>query len=310
MILTVTLNPAIDLLVELPELEPERVLRSSTATRVAAGKGVNVARVAAQLAVPARAIVLVGRDSAAEYAMLSNATGLSVELVTTPGPTRINIGLLETASGRHFKINTSGGRVPPDAVVPIVRSIEGASSVARAVVVSGSLPPGLELEAMATLVDASHRARIPVFVDAEGDALCAALAARPTGAKANLAEWCAALGVEASDACDLLAKTVDDQRTKGLAVMAVTDGARGAALRDAKGTWSCAPTATVGRRTVGAGDAFMAGLVVGWSRGECGGPLLASAMAAAESVAHHQRGTLPMMDEIASRRARMQPVRI
>lgn len=302
MILTVTLHPAIDLLVELDRLDPNVVLRAESASRLAAGKGVNVARMTAHLGEVAHAIVVAGRDSAAEYAMLAGAPRLSVELLTVPGPTRINIGLHEGASGRHYKINTPGGQVGTEVVEGIERAIAGASMAGRAVVLAGSLPPGLVPADLARLVEAGRLARLPVFVDAEGESLRAALEAGPTAAKANLGEWARALGLEAPDAEAMLRAIRTRLGASAPSVLVVTDGAHGAALADESGLWRAKPTATVARRSVGAGDAFLAALVVGWTKGERGADLMAAAVAAAESVAHHQRGVLPPLDEIACRR--------
>jgi len=303
MILTITLHPAIDLLVELDRLEANVVVRAETATRIAAGKGVNVARMAAHLGVAAHAVVVTGRDTAAEYAMLANAQGLSIELLTTPGPTRTNISVHEAATGRHYKINTPGGAVDAAVVAGAERAIADAATAGRAIVLSGSLPPGLAPQDLARLVEAARRARVPAFVDAEGEALRAALEARPTGAKANLGEWAGALGIEAPDAVEMLRAIRRHLGPSAPPLLAVTDGARGAALGDDTGVWQAMPSATAPRRSVGAGDAFLAGMVVAWTRGERGAPILALAVAAAESVAHHQRGVLPSLDDIAPRRA-------
>lgn len=310
MILTVTLNPAIDLLIEVERLDFNTVLRAPTAVRIPAGKGVNVARMIAHLGTPAHALIVAGRDSAAEYAMLANAAGLSVELLTTPGPTRTNLGIHELTTGRHLKINTPGGAVAAAVIDDIIRSIAGAESVAKALVIAGSLPPGLAPDSVAALVTAGRRARIPVFVDAEGDVLRAALAAGPTAVKANLGEWRGALGVDAPDATTLLQAMDAHSSTARLDLIGITDGARGAVVRDETGAWECAPTANAARRSVGAGDAFMAGLVVAWARGRRGAALLAEAMAAAEAVAHHQRGALPPLAEIDSRRLLLQPTEV
>jgi 1-phosphofructokinase family hexose kinase len=297
-------NLTIDRTLTIDELRPGDVLRFEGVTVTPGGKGVNVARVARALGVPALLVGFTpGRTGAAAARLLADE-GIALRAVPTGGELRSTAVVLER-SGRTTVMNEPG---PPLAAGDWQRYEEAVRQGLRGhdvLVCSGSLPPGAPDDAYARLVALARRASVASVVDASGAALGAALAAEPDVVVPNLPEAEGLLlgrpdetvdagepGAMRSRAGTAAAELV--RRGPGAAV--VTAGAAGAAsaVRAAAGpptvrlpgtapgggrepevpeergadfAWHPAPAVTV-RNPVGAGDAFAGGLAARLEQGE------------------------------------------
>ncbi|MCC5876134.1 MAG: 1-phosphofructokinase, partial [Candidatus Sumerlaeia bacterium] len=108
MILTVTLNPALDLAMEVPTLEYGGMSRATNVRKEAAGKGINVSRMLKILGEPTTALALLGQSSVGDFQRLARETGLAIVYVLVPGETRTNIHIQEQQGGRAIKVNQPG----------------------------------------------------------------------------------------------------------------------------------------------------------------------------------------------------------
>ena len=112
MIYTVTLNPTIDRSMTVPRFAVGGTFKADECTRQAAGKGINVARVASTLEEPVVALGLVGWQDEAFFAETLAGTGIESRLVPVPGPTRISVTVLDPELGIGTHLRESGA-VPP-----------------------------------------------------------------------------------------------------------------------------------------------------------------------------------------------------
>jgi 1-phosphofructokinase family hexose kinase len=279
-------NPSIDRTAVVDRLIVGEIHRPGEVVAVAGGKGLNVARAARALGVPASAVMVLaghaGRWIDDELARLR----LPHDAVWARGETRTCLSVLDRSSGKLTEVYEPGPSVSITAwrrFERLTRQIVGAADEPL-VALSGSLPPGIETAAAGRLVQAAQRAGARVLVDTSGGALLAAVAARPMAVKVNASEAAIVLnqGVETVD--EVLAAARELARL-GAEQAIVTRGAFGAVGWDGFAGWAVDPPEGAGPHLVGAGDAFLAGLAAGIRRGEgLDGCLRRAAAAAAAST--------------------------
>jgi 1-phosphofructokinase family hexose kinase len=283
-------NPTIDRTLTITELRPGEVLRFERVTVTPGGKGLNVARAARALGVPALLVSFVSGHTGRAGAAMVAAEGIDLRGVPSPGELRSTAVILE-AGGRTTVLNEPGpeiGAAEWDAYEHELRAQLAAHGV---LVCSGSVPPGSPPDAYARLAVLARDAGIPAVVDAGGETLAAALAARPDVVVPNLAEAEGVLGtgsggedVEAAhDARPRALAAAGALVGRGARAAVVTAAAAGAALAAADGApqWIEAPAVRDVRNPVGAGDVLACGLAAALERGQPLRAALGAGMAAA-----------------------------
>lgn len=265
-ILTVTLNPALDLTVRLPRLDVGEVNRSESVLSQAAGKGLNVAQVLADLGHSLSVTGFLGADNAQPFDALFSRRGFVDAFVRVSGETRSNIKLAES-SGRITDINGPGPQVgasDQDALLDHLDRIAGDHEV---VVVAGSLPRGVDPQWLRELLLRLGRRGLRVAFDSSGEALRAGLEATPWLVKPNEVELAEACGQPLADEHALVAQ-VETLRTRGIEQVVLSQGADGVCWFGPQGDWRSVPPKVEVASTVGAGDSLLAGmlhgLLAGW----------------------------------------------
>ncbi|MGW6685744.1 1-phosphofructokinase family hexose kinase [Streptomyces sp. NPDC054961] len=257
MILTVTLNTALDVTYRVPRLRAHASHRVGDVAERPGGKGLNVARVLAALGHEVTATGFAGGPTGAVVRdLLAASTGVRDALVPCAGTTRRTLAVVDEASGDTTQFNEPG---------PLVTSAEWSlflsryeallADGARAVALCGSLPPGVPVGAYATLVRAARAAGVPVLLDTSGEALRRGVAARPEMIKPNAAEL-----AELTGSRDPLPATRDARR-RGAHTVVTSLGPAGLLAATDRGTWQAAPPRTLAGNPTGAGDSAVAGLL-------------------------------------------------
>lgn len=258
-VLTVSLNPALDVSVTIEQLVPDRKLRSDLSRREPGGGGVNVARVLRRLGVPSQAFVVSGGPVGAELVDRLRAEQVDVIDFRIDDHTRESLSISESSTGLQYRISTSGPFV--DQVDTLRQRILDVVDDAGIVVVSGSLPPGIPLDFLVSLVDALGPA-VTTIVDTSGPALEAVAHHAATIIKPSQRELAALVGWEPITT-EQIEQAVSEVIGWG-AVHAViaSRGPSGALLmtRDAVPRWFRPPPVRP-VSTVGAGDSMVAGIV-------------------------------------------------
>lgn len=269
-IVTVTLNPAIDRTVWVDELVPGTTHRTADTRATFGGKGINVARVVAQIGAPVVAMGLAGDDQATSMEHYLESVGVRARFIRVPGETRTNLKVVEQVSGRLTEINGSGPTVTSEAVESLEDELLAtvADEGAAAVVFAGSLPLGVDpsIYARWTVTLRSAWPGLPVLADASDEALELVTRAAPFFVKPNRVEAEALTGREI--------ESVEQATEAGLAIarrgphsVLLSLGSRGAVA-----VWEHEATVidaspidlSMGERqtTVGAGDAMVARVAV------------------------------------------------
>jgi 1-phosphofructokinase len=260
-ILTLTLNPALDLTVRLPQLEPGEVNRSESVLSQAAGKGVNVAQVLADLGHSLTVAGFLGADNAQPFEALFRRRGFIDAFVRVPGETRSNIKLAE-ATGRITDINGPGpevGEAQQDALLDRLDLIAADFEIA---VVAGSLPRGVDPQWLRELLLRLQGHGLKVAFDCSGVALRTGIEAAPWLVKPNDQELGEACGQLAGSAEELAAQ-VESLRSRGVEQVVLSQGAEGVRWFGPAGVWQAVPPTVEVASTVGAGDSLLAGMVHG-----------------------------------------------
>ncbi|MFC5722549.1 1-phosphofructokinase family hexose kinase [Streptomyces gamaensis] len=265
MILTVTLNAALDLTYRVPRLRPHATHRVTHVAERPGGKGLNVARVLAALGHDTVVTGFAGGPTGTTLRRLladgSRPGTLTDELVTITGPTRRTIGVVDESTGESTQLNEPGPEVTSEQWTSFCERYARLLRGARAVALCGSLPPGVPVGAYAQLVREAHAARVPVLLDTSGEPLRRGLAARPDLVKPNTTELAALTG-----STDPL-RAASDTRRRGARAVAATLGPDGILALTPDGTWRAAPPRRIPGNPTGAGDSATAALLSGWLEG-------------------------------------------
>ncbi|MFD7263242.1 1-phosphofructokinase family hexose kinase [Streptomyces sp. NPDC059874] len=257
MILTVTLNTALDVTYRVPRLLPHASHRVTAVTERPGGKGLNVARVLAALGHEVTATGFAGGPVGAVVRELlaAGAPGVTDALVPCAQTTRRTLAVVDEASGDTTQFNEPGPLVTPAEWSLFLSRYEALLAGARAVALCGSLPPGVPVGAYAVLVRQARAAGVPVLLDAGGEALRRGVAARPEIIKPNAAEL-----AELTGSRDPLPATRDARR-RGAHAVVTSLGPAGLVAATAGGTWQAAPPRPLSGNPTGAGDSVVAGLL-------------------------------------------------
>lgn len=245
--LTVTLNAALDVTYRVDALRPGATHRVTEVAVRAGGKGVNVARVLCALGVPVVATGLAGGSAGAALRDDLNRSGVPEALFPIAGETRRTVTAVD-ASGEATLFAEPGPHVTPEEWAGFLDHYRDLAAEADVVVLSGSLPAGLPVDAYVALVRGTSA---PVVLDAGGPALAAGASVGPAVITPNRGELAAA-------------SQVDDPLALGAAAALVSDGAQGMTAYTSGGVWTAAPPEVVTGNPTGAGDAAVAALVAAW----------------------------------------------
>ncbi|KMN10892.1 1-phosphofructokinase [Pseudomonas helleri] len=279
-ILTITLNPALDLTVRVPHLEPGEVNRSQALLSHAAGKGLNVAQVLADLGHSLTVSGFLGEDNQQAFNALFARRGFADAFIRVPGETRSNIKLAED-NGRVTDINGPGPHVNDLAQHALLDKLDHIAASHDAVVVAGSLPRGVSAQWLRELVLRLKALGCKVILDTSGEALKEGLRAGPWLVKPNAEELSEALGHPVSSVASQVAAATELQ-TLGISHVVISHGADGVNWfsRGTQPLQALPPKVRVAS-TVGAGDSLLAGMVHGLISGHSPEQTLRSATAIA-----------------------------
>lgn len=260
-ILTLTLNPALDLTVRLPRLALGEVNRSESVLSQAAGKGLNVAQVLADLGHSLTVAGFLGADNAQPFDALFRHRGFADAFVRVPGETRSNLKLAE-GSGRITDINGPGPEVGEAQQDALLDRLDRIATDVEIAVVAGSLPRGVDPQWLRELLLRLQGHGLKVAFDCSGAALRAGIEAAPWLIKPNDQELGEACGQLAGSAGELTAQ-VRSLRDRGIEQVVLSQGAEGVRWFGPQGVWQAVPPTVEVASTVGAGDSLLAGMVHG-----------------------------------------------
>jgi 1-phosphofructokinase family hexose kinase len=298
-IVTVSPSLAVDSYYVLSQLEIGEVNRAGRTIHTAGGKGINMARAVASLGGRVLAIGVVGGPTGQLVAQQLAVEGIPHDLVWGETLTRQSCTLVVPEKSSTTVILESGSPLD-DGLIESIRERARVYAVQSGwLALTGSLPPNVPASFYADLIEEiKSTSSVQVAVDAAGESLRLAALAGPHVIKVNAAEFLQAFNIQAVQDWPQVRKIYLELAPRGLEILVVTDGARGAYI------FSPDPQLLhVSTRldrwlsTTGAGDTFLAGLLLALGKGESleAAACFASAAAAA-SIQHIGCGVLDLVD--------------
>ena len=295
MILTVTLNAAIDRTVAVPNFHQGHRHRAVESRAVAGGKGINVARALHLLGQPVLATGLAGGQTGARLLEQLDDEEILHDFTRIEAESRYNLAVIDPTSGEQTEVNERG---PVVSEAELDRFLSRLSYLARGAsmcVLAGSLPPGVDAELYARVVRDLRDSGTVVIVDSDGEPMSAALRAGPGVVTPNIREAEELVGHEFEGDGDLVAALAELlELGAGEAAITRPDGCVGAVGAPAQRRFyevRAEPLEPVA--AVGSGDAFLAGYVAARFEGaeprEC---LRFGVACGAESTQHFGAGTI------------------
>jgi 1-phosphofructokinase/tagatose 6-phosphate kinase len=292
MIITVTLNSAIDKTLAVPNFQPGRRHRTVEQTTMPGGKGVNVARVLKLLGQPVIATGLAG--GATGTRVVEQLTEMSVlsDFVRIRQESRTNTALVDPTTGVQTEINERGPTVTEPELELFVDKLLYLAKGASLVVFAGSLPQGVDVDVYARLIREMKRLGVDTVVDAEGDPLRRAVRAEPDVISPNVLEAEELVGHEFNDEEDHL-RAMRQMVELGAreAIMTVPDGCLAQLVPAEPGErprlFRVRVHEVEAAATIGSGDAFLAGFVAARYSGRSAEECLAYGVACGAESTHH-----------------------
>jgi 1-phosphofructokinase family hexose kinase len=266
----VSVNAAIDKIAAVDRLRPGQIHRPDLLSVVPGGKALNVARAAATLGMPVRAVAILGGHAGDWMEAALRARAIETRAVRIAGETRTCLSVLDAETGTLTEFYERGLALDTGDWAMIEQALEAELAddpSGSLVVLAGSLPPGAPVDAYARLTLRSKAAGARAVVDADRAALDEALAARPWLVKVNAHEAAVATGLGGTDEAAVVAAAHALAETTG-GVALVTRGLDGAVVVDDSGVaWHIGGPPERGRYPVGSGDSLLAGFVVALAAG-------------------------------------------
>lgn len=266
MIITVTLNPAIDQTLVLSKFVAGDTLRVKSSRFDPGGKGINVSRVVKELGGETVAMGFAPGGLGRYIVQTLESQGIECDFIHTAGETRTNITILDESRHIHTILSDPGPRTDPQHLEDLKARIRKRLRAGDWLVLAGSIPPPLTADIYWEIIHEASEARVHTVLDADGAALAAGAAAHPQILKGNRRELERLLGRHLDDEESTI-EAARQVRESGIEQVYVTRGREGAvAAIDHEFYRGVAPRVRA-LSAVGSGDAFLGGVVLTLSRG-------------------------------------------
>ncbi len=262
MILTVTLNAAVDRTLVVPSLTLGHRHRASEGVTLAGGKGINVARGLRTLGVPVLATGFAGGRNGDTIRDGLSEAAIPFDLVEIEGHSRTSTAIIDPMTGTQTEINEYGPEVSQAEAREFSRRLEHLMEYATAVVFAGSLPPNFDEGFFVGLVQRSRERGLYTVVDSTPAVLQTALKAGPSLVSPNQHEAESVVGfdfIEEGDFPRGLSRLVE----LGSLGACITSREGNSYLTTADGIVSARAPRVEALSTIGSGDAYVAGLLAG-----------------------------------------------
>ncbi len=267
MIITLTLNPALDKTVEIPGLNPGEVNRITSMRIDGGGKGINVSKVLKSMGLDSIAMGILGGNNGNAVKEYVEQLNIATDFVFADGETRVNLKIIDTANNMNTDINESGFFVTSDIVNKVKEKLINAVNPGDITIFSGSIPQGVSKDIYYTLTNMCKEKGAKVFLDVDGEMFKEGIKAVPYLIKPNIAELESYFGKkfnniqEIKEACKYFIEL-------GIQKVVVSLGGDGALFNTKDKTIISNGIKVNVKSTVGAGDSMVASLVLSELRGD------------------------------------------
>jgi 1-phosphofructokinase len=265
-IATITLNPAVDQTVAIPGFQADRVNQVSWEQIDPGGKGVNVASFLSDCGCSVMVSGFLGKENARFFQDFFIQKKIADRFVRVPGKTRVNIKVIDSEQQQVTDINFPGHHPSDSNVAKLYAIVDQLILECDWFILSGSIPKGISSDIYAMLIKRLKAANKIVVLDASGESLRQAIPLAPYAIKPNLYELQELLG-KPLESQGAIVQAADELLDRGIHSVVISMGSEGAIFAEKTERLSAHPPHIEVISTVGAGDAMVAGLVVGKLQG-------------------------------------------
>ena len=292
-IITMTLNPCIDRTIETTSFETGKTNYVTGVRSEVGGKGINVAFALNHFGLP---VLAMGFSYEKDREVLENAMkreGVDHAFVLVEGSMRVNRKIFDTSKKCMTELNEKGETVQASYVELLLEELEKKLPDAQALVLTGSVPPGIDAQIYRRMAEIANRYEVPVFLDANRDLLLQGIKATPFFIKPNQDEFFETFGCTKTDMLDKAKEIVE----KGIAYVCISLGEEGAVLvsKDKVVQRKALPTEIASLQ--GAGDAMIAGICKALYK-DAAEDILSYALAAAAATISLPGTVMPTLQQL------------
>jgi 6-phosphofructokinase 2 len=266
-IVTLTVNPTIDLATHVDVVTPEHKLRCDPERRDPGGGGLNVARVIHELGGETLALYPRGGPTGELLEQMLEERGLRRWALSVSGHTRENFTVTERKSRREFRFVMPGPTLLEREWQALLDTLSTVAADAEYVVASGSLAPGCPVDFYARVARVVRKQNARLVLDTAGEPLLAALEEGVFMAKPNRKEFRDMMGAQVDEPAALPALARSFLAKERTQLLVVSLGADGALLTTREGQFRAVPPPVETHSSVGAGDSFVGGMTLGLASG-------------------------------------------
>lgn len=265
MIVTVTMNPAIDKTVEIDALKPGGLNRIRKVEYDAGGKGINVSKTIRELGGESVATGFLGGNAGKTIENVLNEKGIRNDFIWVDGETRTNTKVFEV-NGAVTELNEPGPVISEEKLEEFLSRLEGYADQDTLFILAGSIPSGVKKDVYADIIRRVHKKGAKVLLDADGEVFRISLEANPDIIKPNRVELEEYAGIDYRASTEELLELAHGLMERGIETVAVSMGKSGAMLIRPGYEVKCPALSVKAHSTVGAGDAMVAALAYSWDR--------------------------------------------
>jgi 6-phosphofructokinase 2 len=267
-IVTLTINPTVDIFVNVGRVESSRKMRCSAPKRDPGGGGINVARVVHRLGGSVAAIYPTGGAIGKLLQRLVEREGITSLVTPSHVETRESFTAYEEETGEQYRFVLPGSTLHRAEWEACLDKLSSLPSKPKFVVASGSVPPGVPDDFFARAIRQAKQLGATTVIDTSGAALEAVLEEGVTLIKANLVELVEFIGSPLERDADYITACRQLAAAASARAVALTLGEQGALLVTTDQAWRALPMAIQVVSTVGAGDSFLGGMVTALAAGQ------------------------------------------
>ena len=278
MILTVTLNPVIDKTVTIPGFKIGEDFREKAIYISAGGKGVNSSQVFKRLGVGTIASGFLGGPDGEWIRQELDAGRIRHDFCLIKGNSRTSLTVIDPARNTITRVLERGPRVSGKDLNTFKKKYTSLLKRCQYVTLSGRNIPGAGNSFYADLIEIAKRKKVKVIFDTSGKPYSLGIRKKPFMIKPNLKEAEQVLGRKLF-LTSHIKKAACDLRDRGIHIVAISMGSRGAIVCDGNEVIKGVPPKIKRRSPVGCGDAFIAGFIASYSRGKYFGECVRMAVA-------------------------------
>ena len=265
MIITVSMNPAIDKTVEVSRLLPGGLNRILKVEYDAGGKGINVSKTIRELVGESIATGFLGGNAGKTIENVLNERNIQNDFIWVDGETRTNTKVFEE-NGEVTELNEPGPIIGEEQMKKLMNKLEEYADENALFILAGSIPNGVDKHIYAKIIRLVHTKGAKVLLDADGELFRNSLAAGPDMIKPNRVELEEYAGIDYRASDEEILQMARDLLAKGMKTVAVSMGKSGAMIVREGFEVRCPALSVKAHSTVGAGDAMVAALAYSWDQ--------------------------------------------